>query len=192
MKRSLFGFKPVPLSTIELTYNADCSPSHYYLQMERQDYPCHVYAKFSREHEILEMYPVYLNSAKNSIDVITKNLLYKGSFNWKYYAYMSWDMKNEPTEIYLPKPDVIEKYKNETLDAKYFTVDMDKLDECKDLTDEIRDFARKSEADVFMYVTKNDELKKFCLIYNFANEHYLDKRLLAKPLQDEWLEFQSQ
>lgn len=190
MERSLFGFKPVPLSTVELVYYPDCTLSHYYVQMERKGYPCIVSAKFNLKDELTEFYPVYIGSLKNSLDLITKNISYLGHYDYKHYAYLSWDLVNEPNEIYLPKgPGYIEKYKDEELDAKYYTVDIDKIDECQDLTDMIRDFVKNSGADIFMYVTKQGILKKFCLLYNFANDLYLDKRLLIKPLQDKWLDF---
>ena len=194
MKRYLFGFKPTPLSTVELTYNADLSKSDYYVQLERSNYPCIIYAKFDKDtDEIKELYPIYLNSMRNSIDLISKNISYNCHYNYNHYAYMSWDLKNDPIEIYLPKGSgYIEKYKEDKLDAKYYTVALDKVDECDALTDEIKNFVKESGADVFMYVTKNEELKRFCLIYNFANEKYLDKRQNIKPLQDEWLDFQKQ
>lgn len=189
MEYNLFGFKPAPLSTVEFAYKTDLSLDCYYFMVSRKDYPCNIYVKVKLDGTITEMYPVYINSMKNSIEIIERNLRYLGTYDYKHYAYMSWDMKNDPIEIYLPKgKDYIEKYKEEKLDAKYYTVyDLSKLEEHKLLSDEIKNFVRKENPDVFMYVTKNDEVKRFCNIFNFTNDNYMEKRDQIQAIKSKWV-----
>ena len=40
---------------------------------------------------------------------------------------------------------------------------------------------------VFMYVTKNGVLKRFCNIFNFENERYLKLREEIPILKDNWI-----
>lgn len=187
MNKTFYGFKPVALTTLEFAYNLDLSISHKYFQISREAYPFPIYIKISNDNKILESYPLYIRSGKNSIDIIEKNIKYLGYFDMNHYAYLSWDMKNEPNEIYLPKGSkYIEKYKDDKLDAKYYTIyDLSELDEHKLLSDEIKEFARKEKPDVFMYVIKNNELKKFYFIFNFMNEKYLEKLQLF-PMLKNW------
>lgn len=126
---------------------------------------------------------------KNSIEIIEKRLQYLGTYDYKHYAYMSWDMKNDPVEIYLPKSmTYIEKYKEDRLDAKYYTVyDLNELDSHKYLTSEIKDFVRSEKPDIFMYVIKDGELKRFCNIFNFKNDKYLEKRKQISAFKDKWI-----
>lgn len=188
MKRTFYGFKPVALSTVELAYDTNLNQDCYYIQMERNDYPCIVAAKFSMKNELIEFYPIYISSLKNSMDIIIKQIRYLGTYDYRHYAYMSWDLKNLPNEIYLPKgKGYIEKYKDDKLDAKYYTIyDLSELDKHPLLTDKIKNFVRQEKPDVFMYVTKNEKLKRICNIFNFSNDKYLEKRLKVQALQDTW------
>ena len=98
-------------------------------------------------------------------------------------------MKNDPVEIYLPKSmTYIEKYKEDRLDAKYYTVyDLNELDSHEYLTSEIKDFVRSEKPDIFMYVIKDGELKRFCNIFNFKNDKYLEKRKQISAFKDKWI-----
>ena len=98
-------------------------------------------------------------------------------------------MKTDPVEIYLPKSSTyVEKYKEDKLDAKYYTIhNLNDLDSHECLTPEIKDFVRSEKPDVFMYVTKGGELKRFCNIFNFANDKYLEKREQISAFKDKWI-----
>lgn len=189
MERSLFGFKPAFLTTLEFAYNTDLTLDCHYIMVSRESYPSDIYIKIGLDNEIKEMYPLYINSMKNSIEIIQKRILYKGTYDFSHYSYMSWDMKNDPIEIYLPRTDsYIEKFKYDKLDAKYYTVrDLKDLDTHECLTPEIKSFVRKENPDVFMYVTKNGVLKRFCNIFNFENERYLKLREEIPILKDNWV-----
>lgn len=173
----IFDFKVDPLSTIEIAYFPDCTVSCYYVQLTRKNYPCNIYAKITTDNFISEIYPIYLNSAKNSIDVIKNRIGYLCRFDWKHYAYLSWDMINIPNEIYIPKKNCIQKYVDDTLDATYYTISIDKIKDNKVLSNKIKDFTLIKSPDVFMYVIKNNELKRFCLIYNFMNPNYIHEKI---------------
>lgn len=189
MERNLFGFRPAPLTTVEFAYKTDLTLDCYYFLVIKKGYPNNIYVKIGLDGEIKEMYPLYINSMKNSIEIIEKKLQYLGTYDFKHYAYMSWDMKNEPNEIYLPKsPNYIEKYKEDKLDAKYYTIhNLNELDNHECLTPEIKDFVRSENPDVFMYVIKNDKLKRFCNIFNFANDKYIEKREQISAFKDKWI-----
>lgn len=189
MERKLFGFKPANLSTVEFAYNTDLSLDCYYFLVDRNDYPCKIYVKVELDGSIKEIYPVYIDSMRKSIDIIKGSIPYNGDYDYDKYAYMSWDMKNDPTEIYIPKGDYIEKFKEDKLNAQYYTVyNLKDLDNHELLTNEIKDFVRKEKPTFFMYVIKNGELKRFCNIFNFKNKKYIEKRNIIPAIKDKWLD----
>lgn len=188
MLRQFYDFKPVKYSTIEIAYTPDLQIDCYYIQMCRYDYPCNVYIKLDKDFKIKEFYPVYIGSMKNSIDIIKNKIRYLGHFDYRHYAYMSWDMINDPTEIYLPKKECIEKYKEDKLDAKYYTInDLSDIKNHKIISSKIKKFIKAENPDVFMYVTKNGELKRFCNIFNIMNDKYSEKHNQITAFDDVWL-----
>ena len=38
-----------------------------------------------------------------------------------------------------------------------------------------------------MYVTKNDEIKRFCNIFNFTNDNYMKKRDQIQAIKSKWV-----
>ena len=82
MERNLFGFKPAPLTTVEFAYKTDLTLDCYYFMVSKKGYPCNIYVKSGLDGEIKEMYPVYINSMKNSIEIIEKRLQYLGTYDY--------------------------------------------------------------------------------------------------------------
>lgn len=189
MERKMFGFKPAPLTTVEFAYKIDLTPDCMYFQLTREGYPCNIYAKQKIDGSISEIYPLYIKSMKNSLEIITNNLPYTETFDFRHYAYMSWDLKTEPKEIYLTlHNDTIEKYKENRLDAIYYTVyDLNLLKYNPLISHKIYDFVKSEKPDVFMYVVKDGEIKRFCNIFNFSNKKYSEKHKQISSLQDLWV-----
>lgn len=190
MTRDLFGFKPTNLSTVELSYKGDLTLDCYYILVSKKDYPCPIYIKIGLDNEIKEMYPLFIDSMEKSVDIIKNRIPYKENYDSSKYSYISWDMKSDPVEFYIPHIDnlYIARYKNGKVDSDYYGItDLNELDNHKDLTSEIKDFVRKENPDMFIYGIENEKIKKVLNIFGYRNKRYMELREKVPAFKDKWL-----
>lgn len=175
----IYGFEEVPNGPIEYAYNLDHEKIAEFKLYKRDDYPFYVYFKFNLNGDITEVYPLYLDNAEDSIKYFTGEKTYTGIFDLNKYAYLSWDMKNEPTEIYLPQPSgKLVKYNGENLETRYIQVEPDELDGI--ISEDHIKFFKSLKADYVIVAWKNDKLHRFSAIWSSVNNKKL--KILATLL----------
>jgi hypothetical protein len=190
MTRDLFGFKPANLSVVEFFYKSNLTLDGYYILVSRKDYPCPIYIKIGLDNEIREMYPLFIDSMEKSVDIIKNRIPYKGTYDFSKFSYISWDMKSDPVELYIPntKNLYIARYKNGDVNSDYYGInDLNELDNHEDLTSEIKDFVRKENPDKFIYGIENGKIKKIINMFDYKNKRYMELREKIPAFRDIWL-----
>lgn len=171
-----YGFNLFQYTVIERVYDLDLNLLSYMLLFNRDDYPFRVYFKFNSDFtEINEVYPLLLKGdVKLSIDVFKREKTFNESFDFSKYAYLSWDLKHDPDQVYFPTPDIIKRYSGDDfkLDMVYENVTLRQLRERSDVPENIKDYAESLSADYVFLYWKDDKLVKFNIGITMFNSTY--------------------
>lgn len=180
-----YGFKPAEFSTIEYSYNADHVKVAEYKMCERDGYPYPCYFKFDLEGNILEVYPFYINSIKESLAIFKGEQPYKSGFNPKKAAYFSYEEGHTITDLYVELKGVTYKYQGKEVATSYFFFTLDEVDKYLSEEEKVLHYGWLASLDAssFILARKPDNS-----IYRFVsvkeNELLLDRLLeFHKKLQ---------
>ena len=178
-----YGFNLRETTVIELIYDLQCNFLGYYLQYERDGYPCPVYFKFSKDHsKILEYYPYIFKDIETSIKIFTGEVPYNKSVLGEPFTdsfkYLSFNGKDKPTQIYtceMSSP-IIYRANNDKLDGIYILSYQNEFEEMfqkVNLPDNVKELIKKyNPIYIYLFLDENRVLKKLLIGFHKGHSEY--------------------
>lgn len=116
------GFLILNNTPLEISYNKEKElVARYFLICKNGSKP--IYLKVDNKGNPLEIYPLLIeNSFDESLNEIEKPIPYEGMTFSRKPSFISYDLKNRPTEIYNPVEGspIINKYNRDILESVYY------------------------------------------------------------------------
>ena len=176
----IYDFNLYKYTVIERLYDLDLNPLSSMLMFERPNYPYRVYFKFDPDYkEIKEVYPLLLNgNVRYSIKVFKNEKAFKGTFNFRKYSYLSWDLKNLPNQVYIDSISGLKRYTGDDFvcDMEYENVTLDALVKRDDIPQNIKDFADSKNAEYIFLYWQDKKLVRFNIGITMFHPYYLPLR----------------